>query len=164
MTKGFGNRGADGRAALVGVAVLVGALLACRKNGPQGGSWGAPDVQNDAGADAGDAAADGQAVGDAAPVDGGKACTLGGATQTVGTQVLMFREAGDFSNLLAAADAGANRQQRTEQFRNAGGVLVPYGSHCTVLETMSAVVKVQVTDGSWVGTQGWVPADSVAIQ
>jgi hypothetical protein len=76
----------------------------------------------------------------------------------------MFREAGDFANLLAAADAGANQQQRTEQFRNSGGVLVPYGSHCTVLETMSAVVKVQVTDGSWVGTQGWVPADSVAIQ
>ena len=161
MTKGFGKPGTAGRAALVGL-VLVGAPLACRKNGPQGGSWGAPNVASDAGSDAG--AVDGQALGDAALGDGGKACTLGGATQTAGTQVLMFREAADFSNLLAAADAGANQQQRTEQFRNAGGILVPFGSHCTVLETMSAVVKVQVTDGSWVGTLGWVPADSLSIQ
>lgn len=165
MTKGLGNPGAVGRVAMVGLAVLVGALLAaCRRNGPnQPGTWNASDV-NDAGTDAGDAAVDGQAVGDAALADGGKPCTLGGATQTVGTQVMMFREAADFSNLLAAADAGANQQQRTEQFRNAGGILVPFGARCTVLETMSSVVKVQVTDGSWIGTQGWVPADSVSIQ
>ena len=166
MTKGLGNPGVAARVALVGLAVLVGALVAaCRRNGPdQPGTWGAADVKNDVGADAGDAAVDGQAGGDAALADGGKPCTLGGATQTVGTQVMMFREAVDFANLLAAADAGTNQQQRTEQFRTSGGVLVPFGARCTVLETMSSVVKVQVTDGAWIGTQGWVPADSVSIQ
>lgn len=145
--------------------MFVGALLACRRNGPnQPGTTSAADVRGDAAADAGDAQADAQTVGDAALVDGGKACSLGAATQTAGTQVMMFREASDFAALLSAADAGANQQQRTDQFRNAGGVLVPFATHCTVLETMSAVVKVQLTDGSWVGTQGWVPADSVSIQ
>jgi len=166
MSKALGNRSAVGRTAIVGLALLLGALLACRRNGPnQPGTYGAADVKNDAAApDAGDAAVDAQVVGDAALVDGGKACTLGGATQTAGTQIMMFREAADFSSLLAAADAGANQQQRTEQFRNAGGILVPFGTHCSMLETMSAVVKVQITDGSWLGTQGWVPADSVAYQ
>lgn len=147
---------------MVGLALLVGALLACRRNGPnQPGTYGAADVKSDAGADAGDAR-DAQVLGDAALIDGGKACVLGGATQTAGTQIMMFREAADFSSLLAAADAGANQQQRTDQFRNAGGILVPFGTHCTVVETLSAVVKVQITDGSWTGTQGWVPTDSVA--
>ena len=140
-----------GRTALVGVAVLVGAQLACRRNGPnQPGTTSAADVRGDAAADAGDADADAdaQTVGDAALVDGGKACSLGGVTQTAGTQVMMFREASDFAALLSAADAGANQQQRTDQFRNAGGILVPFATHCTVLETMSAVLKVQLTNGS----------------
>ena len=163
MAKGLGNRSAVGRTAVVGLALLVGALLACRRNGPnQPGTYGAADVKNDAAApDAADAQADAE-VAPAAPLLSGKACVLGGATQTAGTQIMMFREAADFPALLAAADAGANQQQRTEQFRNSGGILVPFGTHCTMLESLSAVVKVQVTDGSWVGTQGWVPADSVA--
>jgi len=146
---------------MVGLALLVGAF-ACRRNGPQPIPNGAADVKSDAAVDAGDAATDAAVVGDAALIDGGKACMLGGATQTAGTQIMMFREAADFSSLLAAADAGANQQQRTDQFRNAGGILVPFGTHCTMLETLSAVVKVQITDGSWTGTQGWVPTDSVA--
>jgi len=152
---------------MVALAVLVGAL-ACRKNGPQGSSWNAADVKNDAAVvdagDAGDAEVDAAAVGVVALADGGKPCTLGGPTQSAGTQSMMFREAGDLAALLASADAGANQQQRTEQFRNAGGILVPFGARCVVLETMSSVVKVQVTDGPWVGTQGWVTADSVAFQ
>jgi hypothetical protein len=169
MSNVFENRNAVLRTVAVGLVMLVGAPLACRKNGPQGGSWGAADVKSDAGVtDAGDAQpdaqADAQVDGAAALVDGGKPCSLGGATQTAGTQIMMFREAGDFAALLASADAGANQQQRTEQFRNAGGILVPFGAHCAVLDTMSSVVKVQITDGAWVGTQGWVPTDSVAVQ
>jgi len=172
MSMGFGNPSAVGRTAMMGLAVLLGALLACRRNGPQPGPAGASDMKGDAAGavDAGDAAADvsdaqvdAQSSADAALADGGKTCSLGGPTQTPGTQAMMFREAGDFSTLLAAADAGANQQQRTEQFRNAGGILVPFATKCIVLETMSAVVKVQLTDGSWVGTSGWVPADSVSI-
>ena len=167
---GARNPSVVGRTAMVGLAVVLGALLACRKNGPQPGPAVASDLKGDAAADAGDAAAevsdaqvDAQPSADAALADGGKACSLGGPTQTPGTQAMLFREAGDFSTLLAAADAGANQQQRTEQFRNAGGILVPFATKCIVLETMSAVVKVQLTDGSWVGTSGWVPADSVSI-
>lgn len=171
MAKAFGNPSAVGRLAMLGLALLVGALLACRKNGPQqAGTLGASDVTRDAAADAGDASdagdaqADAEPVGDAALVDGARACSLGAATQTAGAQVMVFREAGDFAALLAAADAGANQQLRTEQFRNAGGILVPFATPCSVLETLSAVVKVQLTGGAWVGTQGWVPVDSVSIR
>ena len=94
-------------------------------------------------------------------LEGGRPCKLGGPTAVAGTQVLLFREADDFAKLLATADAGATQQQRTEQFRTAGGALVPFGTACSALETLSAVVRVQITEGAWLGTQGWVPADSL---
>jgi hypothetical protein len=176
MSKPLEGRSAVGRKAVLALALLFGALLACRHNGPNqpGTVTGADLSRVDAALpDAGDARAVGDAgsVGDAgpaalgmaAPADGGKSCRLGGVTQSQGTQIVMFRQAGDFEKLLAAADAGANQQQRTEQFRNAGGILVPFGTACTVLETASTVTRVQITEGSWMGTQGWVPGDSVTI-
>jgi hypothetical protein len=176
MAKALPHQRLLGRTTILALAVfggvLGGALVACRHNGPnqpgtRTGAEAAPPVAvADAGASDAAVAAPGDAgaVGTVPLVAGGRACKLGGATATTGTQVMLFREADDFSKLLAAADAGANQQQRTEQFQNGGGALVPFGTACSALETLSAVVRVQITDGPWLGTLGWVPTDSVTVQ
>ena len=163
-----------GRTVILALAVVVGALLACRHNGPnQPGTQTVAEAAQPAAVP--DAAAPDAAVADAAAspanaaaapaprLEGGRACKLGSVTSTPGTQVMLFREADDFTKLLATVDAGANQQQRTEQFRTAGGALVPFGTPCSALETLSAVVRVQITEGPWLGTQGWVPTESVTF-
>ena len=155
------------RTAILALAVLLGALLACRHNGPNqpgtvtGAEAAQPPAPDAAVPDA--AAAPATTPAAIAPLlAGGRACKLGGPTAVDGSQVMLFRDAYDFVSLLAAADAGATQEQRTERFRNAGGSLVPAGTPCSAFETQSAVVRVQITEGPWLGTQGWAPVESVA--
>ena len=123
MSKAFANPGALRKSAILALAALVGALVACRRNGAEQPAPAlAPEVSQ-ADAAAPDAAAtlaapDAAVVGAVALVDGGRACKLGSVTGTEGMQIMLFREAGDFATLLASADAGASQQQRTDQFRN----------------------------------------------